>query len=156
MNNVELSWWRINLNHLRLPKKPKIIDPVAITVTSANRKEAKLIAEWCKQLPVLARRTTYFNGDLVYTRTDGSKYHMFYVENERIIVGNSKDIEKLENLLSTIPQRCYEILVEDIDIEMVKQIVKGRNVRIVSDDQQKHLVSFNDPDLRIELVLRSN
>jgi len=156
MNNVELSWWRINLSCVRVPHKYKIDNPVAITINGANRKESKLVKQWCKELSLILRKTSYFDDDLIYTRPNGTKYQMYYVNNERVAIGNHKDIEKLENLLNTIQSRCYEVLIEDIDSQLLKEIVKGYNTRIISNDsEQTHLISFDDPELRVELVLRS-
>lgn len=157
MNYAELAWWRISLDQVRSATFANMAQPVAITINGANRQEAVLIKRWCKELPLYLRKTAYFDDSFIINREDGTGFQLNYTNNERIAVGEEQDIIKLEKLLKTLPVRCYEVILEEFDLQIVKEIVKGYNNRIISDlHQQNHLVSFDNKELRMELILRSS
>lgn len=157
MNYAKLAWWRISLDQVRSSTLANMNQPVALTINGASRQEAILIKKWCKDSSLYLRKTAYFYDGFIINRDDGTRFQLNYTDNERIAVGEEKDIIKLEKFLKTLPVRCYEVILEDFDLQIVKEIVKGYNNRIVSDIyRHNHLVSFDNKELRTELILRSS
>lgn len=145
------------MDQVRLKSVENMSRPTALTINGANRHESVLMKKWCKELSLYLRRTGYFDDSFVINRTDGTRFQLNYINNERIVVGEEEAIVRLEKLLKTISVRCYEVILEDLDQQIVKDIVKGYNNRIISDiHQQNHLVSFDNKELRVELILRSS
>lgn len=153
-----LGWWQIS-DRVRVTKKKQFSNPIVITINGANRQESRLIKEWCNQNNALIKSTTYFDDNLSYTRIDGTKHDFRFINNERIVIAEPDTIQNLENWLSTFPKRQFAVLLEDIEYDTIKNMLKGHNnTRIVSDIycQNTYIVSFDDADLRVELVLKGS
>lgn len=157
-NSLNLTWWRIDTNYFRLPKDHGMVDPVALTMIAATRAQTLQINRWCKDNGVYRIKPTCTWEDTYrYRKPGGSISVMIYNNNERSLIAERSVIERMEKWLVTLGRREFEIVVEGVSRDNIKEMVKGHDdVRVLSDilHDDVHLVSLNDPTLRLELMLR--
>lgn len=157
--DLNLVWWRIELNCFRLPKDHSMQDPVALTIISTTRDQSKQINKWCKDNGIFRIKTSRWEDTYKYTRQDGSVGFMSYINSEKSVVGERHIVQKLEKWLRTFPRRNYQVVVEGVKKNDIRAITKGiKNIRILPDieDETVCLFSLADPILHMELILRSD
>ena len=156
-DELRLMWWRVGLEDTVI-RDHNIENLLAITINGANRKEAKLIKNWCANNDIYKISRTYrWKDEYKFINHNDEFDCINFTNNERIIIAEQDVIVKLEAWLATLPQRHIDIVVENISLSCIKAIIKKYNVRLLTDQHNKknHIVSLNDPILQFELTLRS-
>lgn len=155
-SHFSMSWWRLDLAFIRIPKSLNLKKPTAITLNSVSTQEFKIIKEYCDANGIFKiTHPGYYTETYYCTIVNDHEVLIEFSNNERTIIAEESDIEKLERFLETMPQKEHAIFLE-IDTKELRKLTKGYNVRIIKDSikpLQKVLLIDNNA-LAFELILR--
>lgn len=156
---LQLMWWPIHLDEVRLSNNHGLNNPVALNINCATQIEASMIRKWCKENNVykLSKAKRFFTYTPVPT-PDGVQIINYSLKEQHAIAEKSV-IDKMDKWLSSLPQRDKVVFIRGFSISQVRSLTKGHNVMIISDrddpDSNDHIISVSDQKLAFELTIRT-